>query len=218
MGAIILKYPYVFFDLDGTLTDPGLGITSAVQYALRHFGIEASDRRELYPFIGPPLTDSFVKYYGFTEEQALEALREYRVYFSDKGIFENTVYDGIPELLRALTAAGTRSVLATSKPAVFAERILEHFDLKPYFHFVSGSELNGARVEKEDVIRYALEACHITDPTQAVMVGDRCFDMMGAAACQMPAIGVLYGYGDKAELTGAMALAKTVDDLHTLLL
>mgnify|MGYP002513393040 CR=1 FL=1 len=118
------------FDLDGTLTDPGLGITNSVQYALRQFGIDVQDRRELYPFIGPPLSESFVKFYGFTEEKAQEAVAQYRVYFADTGIFENAVYPGIPELLKALNDAGMRPVLATSKPAVFAERILEHFDLK----------------------------------------------------------------------------------------
>lgn len=213
-----MKYRYIFFDLDGTLTDPGLGITNSVQYALRQFGIDVQDRRELYPFIGPPLSESFVKFYGFTEEQAQEAVAQYRVYFADIGIFENAVYPGIPELLKALNDAGMRPVLATSKPAVFAERILEHFDLKQYFHFVSGSELNGARVEKADVIRFALEALSITDPNDVIMVGDRCFDVEGAAACGISAIGVLYGYGDEKELSHATATAKTVADLRDLLL
>ncbi len=213
-----MKYRYIFFDLDGTLTDPGLGITNSVQYALRQFGIDVQDRRELYPFIGPPLSESFVKFYGFTEEQAQEAVTQYRVYFADTGIFENSVYPGIPELLKALNDAGMRPVLATSKPAVFAERILEHFDLKQYFHFVSGSELNGARVEKADVIRFALEALSITDPNDVIMVGDRCFDVEGAAACGISAIGVLYGYGDEKELAHAVATAKTVADLRDLLL
>lgn len=213
-----MKYRYIFFDLDGTLTDPGLGITNSVQYALRQFGIDVQDRRELYPFIGPPLSESFVKFYGFTEEQAQEAVAQYRVYFADTGIFENAVYPGIPELLKALNDAGMRPVLATSKPAVFAERILEHFDLKQYFHFVSGSELNGARVEKADVIRFALEALSITDPNDVIMVGDRCFDVEGAAACGISAIGVLYGYGDEKELSHATATAKTVADLRDLLL
>ncbi|MBQ6706165.1 MAG: HAD family hydrolase [Clostridia bacterium] len=213
-----MKYRYIFFDLDGTLTDPGLGITNSVQYALRQFGIDVQDRRELYPFIGPPLSESFVKFYGFTEEQAQEAVTQYRVYFADTGIFENSVYPGIPELLKALNDAGMRPVLATSKPAVFAERILEHFDLKKFFHFVSGSELNGARVEKADVIRFALDALSITDLSEVIMVGDRCFDVEGAAACGLPAIGVLYGYGDEEELRNAAAIAKTVADLRELLL
>ncbi len=213
-----MRYPYVFFDLDGTLTDPALGITNAVIYALKHFGIEVTDRRVLYPFIGPPLKESFEKFYDMTSEQAEEALRVYRVYFSDKGLYENTVYDGIPALLEHLCANGCKVVLATSKPTVFAERILEHFHLKQYFTFVSGSELNGARVEKAEVIRYALDGLHITDTSQVVMVGDRCFDVEGAAACGISAVGVTYGYGDAAELKNAAHIVDTVEQLKELLL
>lgn len=213
-----MTYPYVFFDLDGTLTDPALGITNSIMYALRHFGIEVADRRELYSFIGPPLKEQFEKTYGFTSEQSDVALLEYRVYFSDTGLFENTVYDGIPQLLQALQANGIKLVLATSKPAVFADRILEHFDLKRYFTFLSGSELGGARVEKADVIRFALEKLEITDPTQVVMVGDRCFDVEGAAACGIKTIGVTYGYGNREELRDAAYIADSVDQLGELLL
>ncbi len=213
-----MRYPYVFFDLDGTLTDPALGITNAVMYALKHFGIEVTDRRVLYPFIGPPLKESFEKFYQMTSEQAEEALRVYRVYFSDKGLYENTVYDGIPALLQALCESGCKVVLATSKPAVFAERILEHFDLKRYFTFVSGSELNGARVEKADVIRYALDALKITDMTQVVMVGDRCFDVEGATQNGILVIGVTYGYGDAMELKDAAKIVDTVQELKEQLL
>ena len=213
-----MKYAYVFFDLDGTLTDPALGITNSVMYALRHFGIQVADRRELYHFIGPPLKEQFALTFGFTEQQAEEALRVYRVYFSDKGLFENEVYDGIPQMLQALTAAGSKLVLATSKPTVFADRILEHFDLKRYFTFLSGSELGGARVEKEDVIRFALEKLNITDRSQVIMVGDRCFDVAGAAACGIKTIGVAYGYGSEQELADAKTVVKTVDELKNVLL
>lgn len=213
-----MKYPYVFFDLDGTLTDPALGITNAVMYALKHFGVDVADRQTLYPFIGPPLKESFEKFYQMTAEQADEALRQYRVYFSDTGLYENTVYNGIPALLQGLCDSGCKVVLATSKPAVYAERILEHFDLKRYFAFVSGSELNGERVEKADVIRYALDALDITDTSQVIMVGDRCFDVEGAAACGVAAVGVTYGYGDKAELKDAAFVVDTVRELQDLLL
>ncbi len=213
-----MRFEYVFFDLDGTLTDPAIGITNAVMYALKHFGIEVADRRMLYPFIGPPLKESFEKFYDMTCEQAEEALREYRVYFSDKGLYENTVYDGIPALLEKLCASGCKVVLATSKPTVFAERILEYFDIRKYFSFVSGSELNGARVGKADVIRYALDALDITDTSQVIMVGDRCFDVEGALANGICAIGVTYGYGDAAELGGAAHIADTVEQLKDLLL
>lgn len=213
-----MQYRYVFFDLDGTLTDPALGITNAVMYALRHFGIEVADRRELYPFIGPPLKESFEKFYDMSSADAEEALRVYRVYFSDKGLYENTVYDGIPELLDALCKAGSKAVLATSKPLVFAERILEHFDLKKYFAFLSGSELNGARVEKADVIRYAVEALQITDLKQVIMVGDRCFDVEGAKENGIDTVGVTYGYGDREELRDAVCIVDTVQQLREQLL
>lgn len=213
-----VKYEYVLFDLDGTLTDPALGITNSVMYALRHFGIEVQDRRELYFFIGPPLKETFEKRFGFTPDEGEEALAQYRVYFSDKGLFENSVYDGIPELLKTLTEHGTKVVLATSKPTVYADRILEHFGLKQYFTFLSGSELNGDRVEKADVIRYALDHLPITDKDRLMMVGDRSFDVDGARECGLPCIGVLYGYGDETELKDASAIAKTVSDLKALLL
>lgn len=213
-----MRYPYIFFDLDGTLTDPALGITNAIMFALRHFGMEVADRRELYCFIGPPLKEQFQKVFGFSDEQADEALQVYRVYFSDKGLFENTVYEGVPAMLAALQQAGVKIVLATSKPAVFAKRILEHFDLMQYFTFVSGSELGGARVEKADVIRFALDALEIKDTSQVLMVGDRCFDVEGANACGVETVGVLYGYGSREELQGAKAIAATVEQLKGILL
>ncbi len=212
-----MRYPYVFFDLDGTLTDPALGITNSVMYALKHYGITVQDRTQLYPFIGPPLSDSFEKYFGFSAEQAKEAVEVYRIYFKDIGLYENTVYDGIPQLLSALQTAGVQVVLATSKPTIFAKRILEHFDLYRYFTLVIGSELNGERVEKADVIRYALEELHITDLSKVIMVGDRCFDIQGARECGLDAIGVTYGYGNATELEGAVAIAHNVDALQTLL-
>lgn len=213
-----MKYAYILFDLDGTLTDPALGITNAVIYALRHYGIEVQDRRELYPFIGPPLTDSFEKYFHFTHEQAVEAVELYRVYFRDIGLFQNTVYPGIPALLAALKTAGAKLVLATSKPTVFAQRILEHFKLRPFFHLVCGSELNGERVEKAAVIRFALDKLGVTALDRVIMVGDRSFDIEGAAACGLPAIAVSYGYGNQEELTNATAVADTVEVLQQLLL
>lgn len=208
---------YVLFDLDGTLTDPAIGITNAVMYALRHYGIAVADRSTLYPFIGPPLTDSFEKYFGFSKEQAVEAVEVYREYFSETGIFENRVYDGVPEMLEALCDNGVRAVLATSKPLVFADRILEHFALKPYFYYTAGSELGGERVEKAAVIRYALEQCHIP-PDSAVMVGDRSYDVAGAAACGLPAIGVSYGYGSREELKAARCIVDSVEELQKILL
>ncbi len=213
-----MKERYIFFDLDGTLIDPALGITNAIMYALPHFGITVGDRRELYSFIGPPLKEQFKIVFKLTDEQAEEMLRLYRVYYSDKGLFENTVYEGIPTMLSTLQKAGFKLVLATSKPTVFAERILEHYDLRQYFTFVSGCELGGARVEKADVIRFALEKLHIQNPAQVCMVGDRSFDVDGARACGIETVGVLYGYGSKEELQGAKALVASAEELLEILL
>ncbi len=213
-------YHTLLFDLDGTLTDPGEGITNSVAYALRQYGIEVADRRELYPFIGPPLKESFMQYYGFSEEQAEEAVTHYRVYFRERGILENLLYSGTVELLTALKAAGKRVLLATSKPEVFARQILEHFALTPYFDRIYGADLKGTRRHKHAVIAYALEREAITDPAGVVMVGDRDQDVLGAAQNGIPAIGVLYGYGDRAELeaASATAIAATMTELQALLL
>ena len=128
-----MKYHYCLFDLDGTLTDPGVGITNSVMHALEKYGIHVSDRTELYPFIGPPLADSFKKYFDFTDEQALRAIDYYREYFREDGIFENTVYKGIPEMLETLRSRNVVIALSTSKPYEFSVRILEHFDLYQYY-------------------------------------------------------------------------------------
>ena len=212
---------YVLFDLDGTLTDPGLGITNSVAHALAHFGITVTDRTQLYRFIGPPLMDSFVEYYGFTEEQAVEAVKVYREYFADRGWAENTVYEGIETLLAELTAAGRTLLVATSKPQVFAERILHHFGLAHYFTHICGVALQAPRgYSKADVIREALDKAGVTDYSTAVMVGDRHHDIDGAKAVGIASVGVLYGYGDREEheKAEADAIVESVDELYRLLL
>ena len=187
----------VFFDLDGTLTDPGEGITNSVAYALRHYGIEISDRRTLYPFIGPPLTESFMKYFDFSEKQAAEAVEIYREYFSVKGLFENVPYDGIPEMLKGLTESGTSLVVASSKPEIFVRRILDHFDLSKFFLFAAGSELDHTRIDKHEVIEYAMASCGLSDRNDIIMVGDRHHDIRGAKKSGLVSVGVIYGYGSK---------------------
>ncbi len=203
---------YILFDLDGTLTDPQQGITNAVAYALRHFGIETEDNSTLNKFIGPPLIYSFVEYSGLTEEQAKEAIKKYREYFGPKGIFENRVYDGIPEMLQKLKDRGDKVILATSKPWIYAEQILEHFDLKKYFDFVSGSEMNGDRGSKSRVIAYAIEKYGILKDN-AVMIGDRKHDIIGAKENGIRSVGVLYGYGTREEFNGASAVAERVGEI-----
>lgn len=211
---------YIFFDLDGTLTDPMTGITRSVQYALKSYGIEEPDLEKLTPFIGPPLKDSFMKYYGFSEEKATEAIGRYREYFAVTGIFENQVYDGIPEMLQNLRDAGKTLLVATSKPEVFAEQILEHFHLRDYFAFVGGASMDEVRVKKEDVIAYVMDTVGICDRNTAVMIGDREHDILGARKNQMDSIGVLFGYGSREELeeAGADAIAGTVKELESILL
>lgn len=213
-------YDIVLFDLDGTLTDPGLGITNAVAHALRRFNIPVPPRPELYKFIGPPLVDSFMEYYGMTKEQADTAVIYYREHYRDTGLFENVVYDGIDAMLTHLTAAGKMPVLATSKPEVFARRILEHFNLDRYFPFVAGATLDGSLSTKGDVIARALTLCHPAELCRVVMVGDRRHDIFGAKENGLDSIGVLYGYGDRPELeqAGATCIAPTVADLEALLL
>ena len=153
----------VLFDLDGTLTDPGEGITKSVQYALKKFGVEVADRTALYPFIGPPLDASFQKYYGFSPEKAQKAIEYYREYFKPTGIFENVVYDGVPEMLDSLKNAGLALAIATSKPEPFAVQIAEHFGLSKYFCHIVGSNLDGTRVKKAEVIHHALRLMQVHD-------------------------------------------------------
>lgn len=197
------RYDTVLFDLDGTLTDPGVGITKSVEYALNRYGISVEDRAILYPFIGPPLIDSFMKYYGFSKEQAVEAVEVYREYFRVKGLFENEVYPGVKEMLKALNHAGKTLLVASSKPEEFVLTILKHFDLLPYFDFVGGASMDEVRSKKEDVLRYVLGQANVTNPATAIMVGDRKFDVQGAHTFGMDAIGVTYGYGSLEELTEA---------------
>ena len=147
----------ILFDLDGTLTDPKEGITKSVQHALQAYGIDEPDLDKLCPFIGPPLSDSFKEYYGFSEAQAREAIGHFHEYFTKQGMFENKVYPGIREMLIRLKDAGLTLAVATSKPEPFAIQILEHFDLLSYFTLVGGADMEEIRVRKGDVIAYTLD-------------------------------------------------------------
>lgn len=209
------KYNTVLFDLDGTLTDPALGITNSVAHALRKWGIDVPHRTELYKFIGPPLHESFSKYYGFSKEDAEKSVEYYREHFATKGLFENSVYDGVCEMLAELKSREKRLIVATSKPEVFSKRILEHFELDGYFDFLAGATLDSSRVKKADVIEYALESCKIDDVSDVIMIGDREHDVLGAAHFGIDSVGVLYGYGSREELTaaGATYIAQTPLDI-----
>jgi phosphoglycolate phosphatase len=214
-----MEYKYILFDLDGTLTDSGIGITNSVMYALKKYGIAVSDRRELNRFIGPPLTDSFQNFYGFTEGEAKKAVEYYREYYRDKGIFENYLYEGFEDLLRVLKENNKILIVATSKPEVFAKQILEHFGVDQYFTHIAGSNLDGTRVNKDEVIRYALKSCKITDLSNAIMIGDREHDVIGAKKVGIDSMGVLFGYGSRKELekAGANFIAATVEEIGQVL-
>lgn len=184
-------------------------------YALAKYGIEVPDKKDLTVFIGPPLRDSFERFYGFSEEESLKAVGYYREYFSEKGLYENEVYPEIPELLASLKQAGKQLIVATSKPEKFSVQILKHFGLYDYFDFVAGATMDGSRSRKSDVIQYALEQNQITDLAHTIMIGDREHDVIGAQAQKLDSIGVLYGFGNREELesAGATYIAQEVGDI-----
>lgn len=202
----------ILFDLDGTLTDPALGITNSILYALGKMGWDLPPRESLYRFIGPPLVPAFQEFLGMTEEEAGRALTLYREYFSVHGLFENTPYDGIRDALAELKNAGCTLVLATSKPEKFALRILEHFGLAKYFTLICGASMDAERNTKDAVIGYALDQLGNPDVSRIVMVGDRHHDVQGAAVFGIPTVGVLWGYGSRDELEQAGAEC-TADDM-----
>ena len=213
-----MGFQHIFFDLDGTLTDPAPGITNAIIYARKKWGLDPGENKDYYKFIGPPMPKSYEEFWGFSPEDARRFLADYREYFGDVGLFENEVYPGIPALLEDLKAHGRHLYVATTKPTGFSLRIMERFGLAPYFDIVSGSDPEKDDT-KADVIRFARDTCAV-DMSAAVMVGDRLYDVEGAHICSIPCIGVSYGYGGREELTAAGAdyLADTVEDLRRILL
>jgi len=202
---------HLFFDLDGTLTDPFVGITRCIQHALRLLDREAPPADELRWCIGPPLRSSFLSLLGTTDHRlASEALEIYRERFGKVGLFENELYPGIIDCLRALSEQGHMLSVVTSKPTLFATRIIDHFELTDHFVAIDGSELDGTRSDKSCLIAHVLERDHL-DVADVIMIGDRRHDMIGAAANGVPGIGVLWGYGSIDELRGAGA-AKCVKE------
>ena len=213
-------FDYLFFDLDGTLTDPALGITNSFKHALKYFGIEIPSYETLCSFIGPPLPDTFKTQFGFDEAKAAEGVKKYREYFGTTGLLENSVYPGIPELLEELTQAGKKLVVATSKPEEYSVRIIDHFGLSRYFENVCGSLMNETRSKKDEVIAYAIERNHISDKSKILMIGDRKHDILGAKKIGLKSCGVLFGYGSREELetAGADFIAADIAELKALFL
>lgn len=210
-----MRYPYIFFDLDGTLTDSALGITNSVKYALEKLNLQIPTEEILRKFVGPPLSYSFQCFCNLNEAEAAEAVSVYREYFSEKGLFENEVYHGVVTMLQELKKMGKKLVVATSKPEVFSIRIMKHFQLDTYFQCIAGSSLDESRNTKEKVIRYAMNQVGVTDSNKILMVGDREHDVIGAQACNIKCLGALWGYGSKEELldAGAFALADAPMDV-----
>lgn len=215
------NYDTVLFDLDGTLTDPGEGIANSVAYALNKYGIEVKDKKELYKFIGPPLYVSFSTFYGFSEEKSKEAINFYREYYKENGINECKLYGGIRELLESLKNAGYTLALATSKPEIFAHRVLENYDIHSYFDFIGAATTDEkTRSTKEQVIEYVLSGLNITDTSKLIMIGDRYFDINGAKHFGIDSIGVTFGYGSYDELKKANAtyIVDTPKEIENILL
>lgn len=214
-----MKQKVILFDLDGTITDPKIGITKSFQYALQHFGIQVDNLDALEPVIGPPLKKSFSEFYHLSEEQIESAIEKYRERFSTVGLYENEIYDGMENLLKELSEAGYTLEIASSKPTVFVEKICEHFKIKQYFTHIVGSFLDGRRGEKEEVVEEAIRLSKAT-PDHIIMVGDRIYDVIGAHKKGIAVIGVSYGYGGRQELeeAGADVIVDTVAQLREELL
>jgi len=210
------NYKVILFDLDGTISDPKIGITKSVQYGLKKMNIDEPDIDKLEHFIGPPLRLSFEECYGFTPEQAMQAIGYYRERFEEKGMYENTLYDGIRELLATLKEQGYVLAIATSKPTVFAKEILRYFELQHYFDFIGGSNLDETRSFKWEVIEYVMQQFEQYTPEQFIMIGDRKYDINGAKKMGIDSIGVTYGYGSQEELQAASAnyIIDTVKELQ----
>lgn len=213
-----MKKDFLLFDLDGTIIDSQDGILNAVQYTLRQFGIE--ERKEkLYCYIGPPILESLMLFHHFSLENAQQAVLMYRQYYAQYGMKGNLPFPDVVNMLQTLLKKGKILTIATSKPVEVAVPILEDLKLTPFFHFIGGSSLSGERPHKSDVIRYVIEQMGIQDLSKAVMIGDRCYDVVGAKQEGISSIGVLYGYGSRKELkeAGADQIAATPMDIVTLI-
>ncbi|MFD3449274.1 HAD family hydrolase [Microbacteriaceae bacterium 4G12] len=213
------NYDVILFDLDGTITDPKEGIVNSVQYALNKMNITEQNMKKLELFIGPPLQDSFAEYYKMNEEDINLAINYYRENFKVKGMFENKLYDGMKSLLEKLKQQGKTIIIATSKPTVFAIQILDYFKISSYFDDVVGSNLDGTRTSKTEIIHYILNTYSQYSPKNFIMIGDRKHDIIGANNNHISSIGVTYGYGTFEELEGVAPshIVHSIQELETLL-
>lgn len=209
------EYDTYLFDLDGTIIDSSPGIVASVNYALNKFGIMEPKQEKLLRFIGPPLTESFQKYYNLSGEDSIQAVYYYRENYEAGGMFQCSVYEGLEDTLKALKEAKKKILVATSKPEVYARQILKHFSLDLYFDYIAGMELDGGRGTKAEVIAYGLESCKITDKSKILMIGDREHDIFGAKTMGVDSMGVLYGFGSLEEFkaAGATYIVKTPGEI-----
>lgn len=209
------QFDYIFFDLDGTMIDSGDGITLSVQYALKKMGIIEKELSALKVFVGPPLKDSFMYYYGFSDDEAEKAISYYRIYYESRGILRCWPYKRVEKLLSFIENTGRKAVIATSKPELFARRIVQHLHMSEMFEYIAGASMDGKIVKKSDVIAYAMKEIGADDPSRILMVGDRKYDVIGARANGIKTAGVLYGYGSYPELldAGADYIAQNVSEL-----
>lgn len=211
---------YIFMDLDGTITNPKIGITKSIQYSLASVGIKEDNLDNLTRHIGPPLIDTFRAYYGFDENKTKLAVMKFKERFEDIGWCENEVYEGMEDMLKAFQLAGKTLIVATSKPEYMAKKILDHFNLSQYFTDICGSERDGSRSKKHEVIQYAIDKNAIKNKEDIIMVGDRSYDILGAKRVGIQSIGVLYGFGCLTEFEDANAdfIVQTVSELHDVVL
>lgn len=214
------KYDYIFFDLDGTLTRSGDGIMNGVAFALKTIGIEENRREILQSFIGPPLVLRFMELYGVSRETAIELQTTFRKYYSEKGVYENGLYEGVPEMLSRFREAGRKLVIATSKPAKFVKIVVDRFDIRKYFDLIADSDPEGGRMTKTQVLEYAFSLLEIEDRSSVILVGDRMYDAEGAREAGIDCMGVLYGYGSREELEreGVVCVAQSVPEIADLLI
>ena len=218
-GRIMKNYEYIFFDLDGTLTDPAHGLLDSFAYGLGKMGITWKDKTELKRFIGPPLYTEWQEVYGFTPEESSRALDFFTEYYQVYGWWDNTVYDGVRKMLSVLKKRGKKIILATSKPEFFARKILDLFDLAQYFDFIAGAIADKIRDKKWEVLQYAIDSVQPESLEKCLMIGDRKYDAEGAAICDVDALAVSYGHGTREELetAGFVAIASSPEEVCELL-
>lgn len=213
-----MKYKNLLFDLDGTITDSTEGIVNSIKYALSKLDFSDYDENVLKKFIGPPLTDSYKKYFGMNDKEASDGLFFFREYFEKRGMYENRLYPKTDDLLKSLNEYGYKIFLATSKPKLYAEKILKYFDIHKYFYCVCGCPMKEDGITKTDIIKSALMHAKAENLSDSVMIGDTKYDILGAKNCQIDSIAVLYGIGEEYELCDATYKVKSVSDLKKLLI